>query len=510
MSRHPLIFIMAEQLRYDVFQVYGDRQCETPHLDEFSRQSSVFGRHYTLCPLSVPTRGTLMTGLSQRQHGAIINGWFRQERQFGTIKPDLPLLPNRLLDAGYDVIHAGIQHVRSSPDFVARCPGVQFIGPTSVGSHHRKLSKRGLMLPDMSVFRDPVLEHEAGRPTLSAGTSPRTAMFPLRENLFFDVTLANNIRETIAAHDGDKPLALFAMFWLPHPPLWAPRQWALQVAPEAVQLSGTVGRWFSGMPASQLANVPGQLGAHVPYEMWQHAWAMYFGMCSLLDHCVGMVLTALREKGLYDEATIVFTSDHGDMLGSHRLYQKMCLYEEVVRCPLFIKTPGQQNQKQITSLTDHRDLANTLCAFADLDPMPDSQGVNLRPLAEGQTDTHPRPAVFAAYDGSAGRGYQHRMVRTPTHKFIHNIGDRGELYDLIEDPRETHNLAGKTELARLENELRQMLNDWMDAEGDDQPRCDLVGAGTPMEATSAGEDDDPNESTGPGLDGDQSDDTMTG
>jgi len=473
MAKPHVIYILAEQLRYDVLNAYGDRQCDTPNLDELASQSSIFGRHFTPCPLCVPARSSIMTGLTPRQHGAIINGWYRSEREYGTVKPDTPLLPNHLVDAGYRVIHAGIQHVRSQPEFRTACDGAEFVGPTSVGSHHRRLISRGLMLPDMSVFRDPTLEYENGKMSLSAGTSPRTALFPLRENLFYDMTLASNIVEVLEEHDETQPLALFANFWLPHPPLWAPRNWALKVAPESVQLPSSVGRWFSGMPAMQLANVPGQLGAHVSMEQWQHSWALYLGMVSLLDHCVGRLLESLKGKGMYDDAVVIFTADHGDMLGSHRMYQKMCLYDEVVRVPLLVKTPGQQKARHVTELTDHLDLTAAVCDFAEAEPMPDSPGISLRASAEGVTNTEPRQYVFAAYDGSAGRGFFHRMVRTPTHKFIHNIGDRSELYDLIDDPRETHNLSGKPEYRELEIELQTQLNQWMDEQGDDQPRCEV-------------------------------------
>ncbi|MBL4702639.1 MAG: sulfatase-like hydrolase/transferase, partial [Phycisphaeraceae bacterium] len=152
-----IIFLMADQLRYDMLDAYGDQQCDTPHLDSLASQGTVFEHHYTMCPLCVPARSSLMTGLYPRQHGAIINGWFPEEREAGTVKEEAQLIPNKIVDCGYDVYHAGIQHVRTAKGFERACPDVKFIGPSSVGRHHRALHKRGLMLPDMTVFRDPVL-----------------------------------------------------------------------------------------------------------------------------------------------------------------------------------------------------------------------------------------------------------------------------------------------------------------------------------------------------------------
>lgn len=469
MSRPHIIYLMADQLRFDVLDAYGDRQCPTPHLDDLCRRSTIFNRHFTPCPLCVPARSSIMTGLYPQQHGARINGWLKHEHAYGMVKTGTEVLPEHLSDAGYRNVHVGIQHVRMMPEFEMLCGNTEFIGPKSVGSHHRGLHRRGLMLPDMSVFRDPVVEHELGRPVVTAGTSARTALFPLREDLFYDSVLADQMVKVIEAHEGDKPLCLFGMFWLPHPPLWAPRAWAQLVPPETVDLPITVGRWFSGMPAMQLANVPGQLGAHCSPDQWRHAWAVYLGMAALLDHCVGKVLKALESKGMFDDAMIIFTSDHGEMLGSHCLFQKMCLYEEAVRVPLIVKTPGQKSIRYVNEMTDHLDLTAGMLDYGLADPLEGSPGISLKPLAEGQTNNQPRRYVFSSYDGNAGRGFAHRMVRSATHKLIHNIGDRAELYDLIEDPRETHNVAGREEFAQIEGELRSQLHQWMAQVGDDQP-----------------------------------------
>ncbi len=469
-----IIFLMADQLRFDLLQAYGDQQCDTPHLDALANQSTVFEHHYTVCPLCVPARSSLMTGLYPRQHGAIINGWFPEERDHGTVNADLDLIPNRIAARGYDVYHAGIQHVRTAGGFDANCPDVKFLGPTSVGSHHRALHKRGLMLPDMTVFRDPVLEHADGQSRVTSGTSARTAVWPLREDLFYDSVITQKMVKAIQEHDGSKPLCLYGMFWLPHPPLWAPRKWAHMYHPDNIGMPDTVGKWYQGMPALQLANTAGQLGSHVPIEHWAHVWAMYMGMTSMLDHHVGLIVSALKDKGLFDDTLLVFTSDHGEMLGSHRLFQKMCLYEESVRVPLMVKTPGQKSARRITEMTDHLDLAAALLEQSGSDPITDSTGKSLLSLAHGQPNNRPRKTMYAAYDGSSGCGFAHRMIRTSTHKFIHNVGDKPELYDMIEDPQETRNYANHPKVAPLQNKLASLLNSWMDQLDDPMARAELM------------------------------------
>jgi len=469
MAKPHIVYLMADQLRFDVLGAYGDEQCSTPKLDLLAERCTIFDQHYTPCPLCVPGRTSAMTGLYPHQHGAIINGWFKHERKFGMVKPETALLPDRLADAGYRVAHVGVQHIRMVPEFEMQCSDVEFVGPNSVGRHHRELHERNLILGDMTAFRDPVIDYNNGIPLVSAGTAPRVAVFPLREDLFYDCVIAQKIVDLIQEHDPSKPLALFGMFWLPHPPLWAPRVFAEMMDPAQVVLPPTVGHWYSGMPVLQLANQPGQLGAHVTMEQWRLAWAVYMGMVALLDKCVGRVLAALDKTGMLDNTCVVFTSDHGDMLGSHRLFQKMCLYDEAARVPMMMKLPGQTSSRRVNELTNHLDLTVTLTDLAEAQPIEKSPGKSLREIADGRPSSEPRKYIFASYDGNAGRSFAHRMVRSATHKLIYNIGDIPELYDIIDDPHETRNLANREQSRSVQTELRQALNKWMDEVGDDQP-----------------------------------------
>lgn len=478
MKRPPIIVLMADQLRADVLGAYGSvglhNGTVSPHIDQLSSRSAVFTRHYTPCPLCVPARTSFMTGLHTHQHGAIINGW--KDKEHGQLKPGFELLPAHLAEAGYRVAHIGVQHVHTTPDIQQQMPEVEFIGPCNTGDHFRALEARGLMLGDINAFRVPIVDYDHGEPIIGTATGTNRSHFPLREDFFYDSTLAAEMVKLISEHDGKKPLALFGMFWLPHPPLWSPQKWANLVDPDAIKLPVNIGAWYKGQPVMQLQNIPGRLGVHVTREEWLEVWAAYLGMVGLLDQCVNHVLKALRDAGMIDDALIVFTSDHGEMLGAHAMFQKFCLYDEAARVPLLLKLPGQVNGRAVSDLTDHLDLAATLLTAAGARPLSQSPGHSLIELAEGRTNhERGRDYVFAAYDGNAGRGFAHRMVRTPSHKFIHNISDKPELYDLVEDPREARNLAGKEDAREVEEHLREVLSDWMDKVGDDLPRCRVSG-----------------------------------
>lgn len=470
MPKPHVVFILADQLRYDVLDAYGDQQCATPKIDILTARSTVFDQHYTPCPQCVPARSSIATGLYPHQHGAIINGWFRDEKKYGELKPDVDLLLDRLTSEEYRVVHTGVQMLRMMPEIEMRCPDVEFVGPPSVGKHHKELQERDLILGDMTAFRDPVIDYNAGTPIISAGTAPRVAVFPLREDLYYDSVIAEKMAKIIAEHDPDKPLALMANFWLPHPPLWAPRNFAEMYDPMNVQLPPTIGHWFGGTPAMQLANLPGQLGAHIAMDQWRYAWSVYMGMVSLLDKCIGRVLAELDRAKMFDDSLIIFTSDHGEMLGSHRMYQKWCLYDEAARVPMMVKMPGQTSNRHVNELTGHLDIPATILDVIGADPIKASPGKSLKNMCNGNLSSHPRKYIFSGYDGNSGRSFAHRMARSATHKLIHNIGDQHELYDMIEDPYETKNLAGRKRAAKAEKSLRAALNEWMDDVGDDQPK----------------------------------------
>ena len=116
--------------------------------------------------------------------------------------------------------------------------------------------------------------------------------------------------------------------------------------------SGECGRILPNQSPLQMYNLTGVVGAAYGRQEWKEAWRVYLGLVAMLDACVGQILDELKAQGIYEESLIVFTSDHGEMLGSHGLFQKMCMYEESARTPLYIKFPkGFPLSKQVFEKT---------------------------------------------------------------------------------------------------------------------------------------------------------------
>ena len=426
MSRQPhLVYLMADHLRTDVIGPYPSEyaKCPTPNIDAVARNATVFDHHITACPLCCPTRSSIMTGTWTHRHGAITNGG-----PTNRVRDGFEYLPHRLADAGYRVVHAGVQHVRTER-FTAH-PGVEFLPEPPKGIAHSGL--------DVRDFKSPTLiRRPDGSYRVIFNSNAQTARWPDGAGTFYDVALADQLVETIMRHDPNRPLALFGMFWAPHPPFVVPDPWWSQFPPDTpLALPPTVGVWCEGQSPLHLLHLPGHLGAAVPKQHWPRVWAAYFGLVAMLDACIGRVIDALKARGMYDDALVVITSDHGETLGAHALLQKMSMYEESVRVPFVAKFPGQERARRSGSLTNHVDVAPTLLALAGAEPLPAAVGVPLTP--DGPAEE--RPYTFSEYHGNNAPDYHQWMVRSLRYKLI-DTGPYGmELYDLQADPFEQRNL----------------------------------------------------------------------
>ena len=199
-----------------------------------------------------------------------------------------------------------------------------------------------------------------------------------------------------------------------------------------------------------------------------------------------MTVYPVRESGRWDQTLVWMTSDHGEMLGSHGLFQKMCLYEPAVRVAGLVKPPAASaaQPRVVDALTQHLDVAPTILDYAGAAPLATASrgpeaGISLRGLIDRGEPIPPRNLIFT-FDGNSGRGFHQRAVFDGRFKLIHNHGIQAddppgrfaaELYDLANDPRETRNcLTDPTPEERVAAErLLAVLIDWMGRVDDPVP-----------------------------------------
>lgn len=283
--------------------------------------------------------------------------------------------------------------------------------------------------------------------------------------------------EWLRQRDGSKPFCAWVSFPDPHHAFDCPEPWSRLHPPETVDLPEHRTLDLDRRPWWHEASLTGTptvtdpeilkyrlKGQRVPPQSDAQLRDMtvnYYGMISLIDHNVGRILDALEENGLAEDTIVIFTSDHGDMLGDHGLYLKgPTLYEGVLRVGLIVTGEGVPAGKVVDDPVSTLDLTPTFYDFAGL-PAPDGlQGRSLRPLIAGE----PKAARDVAHSEwfvhktRFGTDLDLRCVRTATHKCTFEmLSGAGELYDLVNDPNEMDNLFDDAGHAALRRELEDAM-----------------------------------------------------
>ena len=444
MKEKNLVIIMADQLRFDAFGKH------TPNINRLNNEGVSFTNAYCASPLCVPARGAFFTGKYPNVTGSIINPWEQLDSQHGNVRAGNENLYT-MLENKWDSWHAGKQHLYTEEklDKSENTKTHWNILPDDYKVFLKKMDKRA---PGGPEYQSLVPEMALGRVTRAKKYSiPKIGCYEEDFDYFYDGYIANAALDAIEKRDKSKPFLLNVMFLAPHPPFEIPEPWYSSIT--SVDLPDNVGRWYKDQSPLQLYNLTGAIGSTYRRSDWEDVWKVYLGLVSLLDHCVGMIIDKLKEQQIYDDTMIIFTSDHGEMLGSHCLWQKMCMYQEAVKTPLIIKFPKDFTPK-INTIDEHVsaiDVLPTVCEYMEISKPENLSGLSLMPLIEGGAID--RDSIFIQFDGNGARGNFSRCVLNKEYKLIVDMFKDEiffELYNIYDDPQEKNNLA-------FENEYRSTV-----------------------------------------------------
>jgi len=433
-SKPHVVVIMADQLRYDVVN-----ERYMPNIHKLKEESVVFDRMYCASPICVPARGAFFSGLYPNVNGSLINPWEPQDAEHGYVHPGTANMYS-MMEEQWDSWHTGKQHFNMK-DIQQTCAKTNW--HTLEDHYDGFLQKHGKRHPGGPQFKGIVPEMAGGKTTrIKRYSIPTTGCFEEGLEYFYDGYIAKTSLDAIRGRDRSKPLLLNAMFVAPHPPLDVPEPWYSMYKDEP--LPDNVAQWSYGQSPLQLYNLTGAIGNGYTKEQWRSIWQVYLGLVSLLDHCVGQLIDELKAQGIYEDTLLIFTSDHGEMLGSHRLYQKMCMYEESVRTPLVMKLPKQSDilPQVIDEPVSAVDIMPTLAEYLQLEGGHVFSGQSLLPLFNGKSLN--KRDIFIQFDGNGARGNFQRSVIRGTRKLIVDMFKDElfiELYDIAGDPQEQRNLA---------------------------------------------------------------------
>lgn len=472
-----LIIIMADQLRNDVLG-----KGFTPNIDSIRAEGVDFSRAYCASPLCVPARGAFFTGLCPNKNGSLINPWEPADAHYGDVRAEVADLYS-LMERQWCSIHSGKQHLFTEGGKLEDRPDSKTFWASTEKSYKEFLKTNGKRMPGGPRFKTYVPEMVDGKVTkVTRYSNAEVGCYEEGRKYYFDGYFADKAVEALKNRDPSKPLLLNLMFLAPHPPFDIPEPWYKSVKPEDFTMPENVGRFYPRQSVLQMYNLTGIVGSHYTRDDWQKAWCAYLGLVGLLDDCVGQVVSEIRRQGLYDDSLVIFTSDHGEMLGSHALFQKMCMYEESVRVPLFMKFPKKDDVKprMIGRTVSHLDVLPTICSYFGLEKDSGFDGESLLGDIFGNKTSDFEKDVFIQYDGNGARSNFQRCVVSGRYKLIVDLFKDEyflELYDVVSDPEETENLVFDGRHDDVVGQMYESLSRHMEDTGDmlSLPLLDIEG-----------------------------------
>jgi choline-sulfatase len=285
--------------------------------------------------------------------------------------------------------------------------------------------------------------------------NPLNRGIELDEELMYDALVTDRCVDFIERHRAEKWF-LWMGLEKPHPQWFAPSEYHEMYRGEDMDMPATFGRELANLPATVADTT---LNAwFYPHEEVRNSIAAYYANVTYLDAKLGQTLDALERLGLADKTLLIYTSDHGELLFDHSLVQKHCFFESAVGVPLIVANPqilpAGVRRKGIAGLIDLFPTLTELCGLEAPDTL---EGGSLTGMLSGDEDGADREAFSEFYC----YGPAERMIRTGDWKYVVTLGDRDQLYNLVDDPLETRNLAVEPEFAERAASLRErVMADW--------------------------------------------------
>lgn len=414
-----VLLLVTDQQTIGALSCVGNPWVRTPGLDRLAARGMRFEKSYCTYPLCCPSRGSLFTSRMPHELGIYMNTDAELSKKGLAAKT----MGELFRAAGYETAYAGKWHLQVPfPAFKHRdIPGFETLPLAGRDPHSLDIAQecRGL--------------------TVDLNTADAAIKF-LRQ-------------------PHPRPFVLVASILNPHDiceyPLCAALRKLLPDDPAKLPPARPNLRDIGKLP-SALRKFVSQKGDWTE-QQWREFLYVYYRLTEISDGEVDRVLAALDQAGLASSTLVVFTSDHGEMMGSHQMVHKQKLYDEAAAVPLIVAPPGGKAGVDGTHLVSGLDILPTLLDYAGIAVPPSLEGKSLRPLVEGKNVPW-RDFVVSEVNGSG----EARMVRTARYKYIvFAQGDnREQFFDMEQDPGELKNLIADPALATEIARHRSLLTQW--------------------------------------------------
>lgn len=426
-KRANIIFIFADQLRGSSLGFIGEEDVITPNFNKFAMENSYFKTSVSMFPVCTPYRGCLITGKSPTSTGLVLN--------------DIPLSTNEISiahackEAGYQTAYIGKWHL-NGPDRKTWIPS----GKQRFGFDYWAAANFDHNYDNSKYFEQ---DSDAEKKWEGYDAESQT----------------DNAIKYLQDRNKSKPTCLFLSWGPPHHPYrTVDKKYLDMYDPDKLTIR---------------ANCP-----DVPKEDLQG----YYAQITFLDEQFGKLMKAIEDMGIKDNTIIAFSSDHGDMLGSHGVYKKQWPWDECIKTPFLLSYPKAIKPGSIFRFPINViDIMPTLLGLAKIDIPSSVEGVDLSPFITGEKDNAPESVLFTnpcsfeigdprgddQYPTFKGRKMEYRGVRTDRYTYVRTIEGAWLLYDNIIDPYQLNNLIDKPEMKEIQDKLEKMLVEHLKKLGDD-------------------------------------------
>ncbi len=453
-SERPNVLLMyTDQQRWDTIRAAGNCAIHTPNLDRLAEQGVLFDRTYVNCPVCMPSRQSMLSGLYPSVVGCTING--------SEMPEDQPCLHNYLKPYGYHTAQLGKLHFKnhSARDHREAHPTYGF--DTIIISDEPGCYDDAYIKWVEQQAPDQVWNCRCTSAPACVGPriekQPRNThepyVFEGPEHLTHSAFVASQTIETIRLRQNE-PWFTIAGFYAPHTPVNPPQRF--------IDMYNV-----DDMPLPHMNEGEDQYG--LSDDEWKNVKLHYYALISHVDDLIGRIMKALEETGQRDNTLIIFTSDHGEHLGDHGRVQKgMPGWDSSARVPLIVSMPQRYQAGVISDeLIEHVDLVPTVLDCCGIQTPLILQGRSFRGLLDG-SDYTPRTSAFMELHHNR---HGQKAIATKTHKY--NIDHQGfeRLYDLTNDPHELTNLADQPDHTQALADMRlEMLKRWHEVQPNHRPR----------------------------------------
>jgi arylsulfatase A-like enzyme len=465
-DRPNVVIVMTDEQKATSLPMYGNPIVRTPHLERLAQDGVLFDHAFATYPVCVPNRVAVMTG--RYPHAT------RSSNNRTYLQPDERHLPQIFAEHGYRTGLCGKNHC-FLPEDLARFDHVWeagHVGPNDPPTPEAAAAKRWIV--ESQVW-------------LTAWGAERN---PYPPEALGTALITDQAIQFVERYR-DEPFFLWYSIADPHTPLQTASPYAEMYPPEEVDLPPLLDGEIETKPPAQQLDYRAMACDKASEEVIRRAISIYYGMNTYIDDQVGRFLARLEEFGLRDNTIVIYTSDHGDYVGEHRMIRKSkALYDCLCRVPLIVAWPGAiRSNARCDEFVCGEDILPTLMDLLGW-PVPTAvQGQSFQPLLAGTGERYvPREAIYGEHGSPGepaalqapltvpegalttdfrpglkigGRG-RIKSIRTKEWKLVVYPGQvYGELYHLTEDPWELYNLYGQEPYQAVVADLRAKLLDWM-------------------------------------------------